>query len=244
MKKASYISTYIIYPNNVVTEDYLKGVSGHLIYNRKKHADITYETEFDNLNIPKGKIIKMSHKKWIDKFFETGSLRLGTLDYFRSLDDPEKGDIKEGSTILVGQGKAHTAFVEITSGFNNYVFCCYDGEANLEVIKRFDYDDYFIITDPVGFAKVISEKIKSVNSYQSRCLYKRDKVLVGKAPDNFDFNVISTRLSELVSQTKYFIKTENYKHQNEFRFIWETKSDVKEPLDIKCPEALSFCKRK
>ncbi len=244
MKRASYISTYLIYPNHVVTDDYLKGVPGHLIYGRRKHADVTFESEFENLGKPESQLIKMSQKKWIDKFFKTESLQLGTIDYFRSIDDPEKGDKTEGSTILVGQGKSQTAFVEITSGFNNYVFCCYDGDPNPEVIKRFKYDDYFIISDPLGFAEVVSKCINSVNSIQSKCLYKADKVMIGKTPDNFDFNVISSRLSELVNESKYFIKTEKYKHQNEFRFMWQIKSDVKEPLIIECPEALKFCKRK
>lgn len=239
-----YLSTYLVYPNEVVTDDYLTGIPGYLIYDRREHADITFESEFEGMEKPLGKLVKMTKKKYADKFFEEGKLQLGTLEYFRAVGNPEIGDKTEGSLIIVGQSEIQTAFAEIGSGFDNYVFCCYDGEPNKKVIENFRYDDYFIITDPEGFAESIAKRLNVLNKIYSKCIYKKDKVLIGKTPKDFDFNTISQRLNDLVGKAKYFIKTENYKEQNEYRFMWQMNIDVKEPLIINCPEALNYCKRK
>jgi hypothetical protein len=244
MEKAKYISGLIVYPNNVVTEDYLKGVPGYLLYNKETYVDLTYESEFNGLKEPKSQLIKMSKKEYIDAFFEHGTLKLGTLEYYRTIDDPEQGDNSEGSIIIIGQNSTNTAFAKIGSGFNNYVFCCYDGSPNNEVIEKFGYDDYFIIENPKEFAESIRQLIEANRVIRSQCIYKKDKVLFGKTSDHFDFNVLSEKLATLVDETQYFIKTDKYEHQQEYRFIWGLENNVSEPLIIKCPEAIQFCKRR
>lgn len=246
---STYISTYLVYPPNLPDEP-IKAISGALINKLfldkpipyDKFADITYEEEFEGLEVPQSKIIKMSKKEYIDDFFENGNLLIGTLESFHN-DSPEIGDNSEGSFIVVGKNTTQTAFAEIGSGFNNYVFCCYDGEPDQEIIDKFGYNDYLEIIDVKGFSEAISKSLKANRSYRSKCLYKKDKVLVGSTPDNFNFYEMSGRLKELVNETKYFLKTSNYKHQQEYRFLWELDNDIKAPLIINCKEAIKYCKR-
>lgn len=238
---AFYLTSLIIYPNEVVTPAYLSGVSGHLLYQRNVHADVTYEHEFDTLTNPSGPLIKMSQKKYIDSFFSDGTIQLGTLSFYSSLQHKEQGDNSEGSLIIVGQNNKMTAFAEISSGFDNYLFCCYDGIPETSLLSDFGYDSFFIINDPVSFSFEISKKIQCKSSFSSRCIYKRDKVLIGKTSDDFNFNVISDRLSELVGKTKYFLKPLSYSKQKEYRFMWQMPHDVLSPLIIKCPEAIKYC---
>jgi len=245
MEKAFYLSSYVVYPNSVVTENYLQGVPGSLIYREKnRFADITYESEFKGLMNPSKKIIKMSKKKYVDSFFDKGTIQLGTIDYYRSLGHSEQGDKKEGSIVIVGRGENHTTFAQITSGFNHYLFCCYDGDPNPDVINSFDYDDYFIIENPMLFMAAIMNNLKAKRGYRSKCVYKREKVLIGDVPEGFNFNAISPRLNDMVTKAKYFIKTNEYEHQREYRFMWEFESDVQNPIIIRCPEAVKYCKRR
>lgn len=243
MKKKGFLSAYIVYPNKLVTEHYLRGVPGSLIYRENEFADLTYEVEFEGLASPSGKIVKMSKKKYVDSFFETGLIQLGTIDYYRSLGHSEQGDEKEGAIVLVGRGTTETGFAQITSGFNHYVFCCYDGSPNPDIIDRFGYDDYYVIEEPELFMKAIGKKVSAKEAYRSRCIYKKEKVLIGDVPEGFDFRVMSPRLNDLASKAKYFIKTDEYEHQNEYRFMWKLDSNVQKPLIIHCPEAVEFCKR-
>lgn len=250
MKLATYITSYLIYPPQI-SKDQIRGVSGALVHQLfidepipyNKLAELTFEEEFEGLEVPEYSVIKMSKRKYIDDFFNEGLLQIGTFRSFQRYDDPEIGDKSEGSIIIVGQNSKQTAFAEIGSGFNNYVFCCFDGEPNQKVIRKFGYDDYFEIKDVNGFAKAIQNSLNAKSSMKSKCIYKGDKVLVGKTDKDFDFNIISSKLNNLVNKTKYFIKTEEYEHQNEFRFLWEVETDVNDPIIIKCPEAIKFCRR-
>ncbi|MCB0534738.1 MAG: hypothetical protein KDD14_21215 [Saprospiraceae bacterium] len=248
---SAYITSYLLYPPNL-NDQHIRAISGVLVNGLfidqpvpyDKFADITYESEFDGEHIPRHRVIKMSKTEYINSFFETGKLQLGTFKYYNQFDNPEIGDKSEGSFIIVGQNEKHTAFAEIGSGFNNYVFCCFDGEPDPEVIERFGYDDYFEIVDINGFSEAISNAINARTIYKSRCIYKKDKVLVGQTPEDFDFSTVSVRLNELANESKYFIKTNEYKHQNEYRFIWDIDADIEEPIIIDCLEATKFCKRK
>lgn len=248
---STYITSYLVYPPNL-PDQHIRAISGVLINSLfidqpvpfDKFADVTYENEFLGKQVPENKIIKLSKTKYIDDFFENGKLQLGTFKYYRKFDNPEIGDRNEGAFIVVGENSKNTAFAEIGSGFENYVFCCYDGEPNPQVIEKFGYDDYFEITDFNGFSEAIKKSISATKSYSSKCIYKKHKVLVGKTPDDFNFSVLSGKLKELVNETKYFLKTNEFNHQNEFRFTWEMTEDVDEPIIIECKEAVQFCKRK
>ena len=73
-------------------------------------------------------------------------------------------------------------------------------------------------------------RIKRFNSHKldyikkaSWPIYKRDKALVGKVPEDFNFMTISSKQLDFVNSAKYFLKPNKFSHQNEFRFIWEVK---------------------
>ena len=204
--------------------------------------EIAYEEDFKNLE-SHSRIIKMSKTEHIDNFFRTGTLMLGSFNYYKSFDNSEIGDNKEGSVIVVGESKVGTIFAGIAGGFNNYLFCCYDGNPDPEIIKNFGYDDYFEIVDPEGFSSSINESLNAVKRSRSKCLYRQHKALVGKTPNTYDYGKISGELENLVSQSKYFIKTSNFNHQNEYRFMWTIEEDIEDYILIDCPEAIKYCKR-
>lgn len=244
------ISAYSLHPPNL-PELYIRALTGALKNGLfldqpipyDKFADITYESEFNGLNKPNSTIIKMMKKQHVDSFFNNGTLQLGTFEYYRNHENDEVKDIEEGSTILVGANSKNTAVVTITGGFDHYAFCCFDGEADQDTIKKFEYDSYFEIVDPVGFQQAISKKLNAVFSMQSRCIYKNDRVLVSQVSEEFNFVVLSSHLESLGAISKFYIKNKRFALQSEFRFIWELPFDIKKPIILDFPEAIEFCKK-
>lgn len=246
----TFITEYLLYPPNL-QDEHIRALTGALKNGLfldqpipyDKFADITYESEFNGLEKPSSSIIKMSKREHVDSFFKYGTLQLGTFEYYRNHENEEVQDKEEGSTILVGSNSQNTAVVTITGGFDHYTFCCFDGQADPEIIKKFDYDSYFKIIDPVGFQQAISKKLNAVFSMKSKCLYKNDKVLISQVSDNFNFGVLSSHMETLGDISKFYIKNRRFAHQNEYRFTWKVQNDIKKPIIMDFPEAVKFCRK-
>lgn len=244
------IEDYLLFPPNL-SDEQIRALTGALKNGLfldqpipfDKFADITYEKEFTGLQKPRAKIIKMAKKRHVDSFFEKGTLQLGAFEYYRNFDNEEVRDEEEGNTILVGSNSKQTAVITITGGFDQYVFCCYDGEAEQDIIEKFEYDSFFEIADLDGFSKAISKKLNAISNNKSQCIYKKDKVLVSNVSEEFKFGVISSHLENLGSISKFFIKPWRFNHQQEYRFTWKVNNDIVEPIIIDCPEAIQFCRK-
>lgn len=249
MNTSTYLRSYLLCKN--IGEESIRAVSGALVNElpldkpipRGSYADIIYEEAIPSGKLPAEPVVKMSKAKHVDSFFQIGSLRLGTFSYYNEFDHEEIGDSAEGSFVLVGQNPPTTAFAKMKGGFNNYVFCCYAGEADDACLDRFGYDSGFRISDVESFAEAVGSKIGAKKFWFSKCSYSEDKVLVGDVSEYFDFNVLSGRLLHLANEAKYFVKPDTYSHQSEFRFVWQMPSDVDDPLDIQCPEAIQYCQK-
>jgi len=205
---------------------------------------IARESDFENLETPCKKVIKMSKTNYIDNFFKDGSIQLGSFKYYQKFDNPEIGDKTEGWFVLVGENENQTIISVVSGGFNNYMLCCFDGDPDQNIINRFEYDDYFEINYLDGFTKAISNTLNATNYKRSKCFYALSKIMVGKVNPNFNPNIISADMIHLINNSKYFLKTSNFNHQVEYRFLWTIPSDIDDKKIIKCPEAIKFCKRK
>jgi hypothetical protein len=205
---------------------------------------IAYESDFERSVKTFTKLIKMAKTEHIDNFFKDGSIQLGSFKYYHQFDNPEIGDKTEGAFIIVGCNNKSTTFAVLAGGFNNYMFCTYNGEPDPQVIKNFEYNDYFEIIDIDGFQNAISQTLDSVGFLRSECQYRQMKAFVGKADESFNLNRLSGDLINLVNHSKYFVKTSDFHHQKEFRFLWTVPYDIDDRIIIKCPEARQFCKRK
>jgi hypothetical protein len=235
-----------------LTEDQIIDIAENMasIYSLKNEtADksikkVAFEKDFEESAKTTKSVLKMSKTEHIDGFFRDGSIQLGSFSYYNQFDNPEIGDNTEGRFIIVGQNSISTTFAVVGGGYNNYIFCTYNGEPNPELIKKFGYDDYFEIIDLDGFQDAISRTLDSIVFLRSDCQYRQMKVLVGKADENFKLTELSGELLNLVNYSKYFLKTSHFQHQKEHRFLWTVPYDLKKNLIIKCPEAIQFCRRK
>jgi len=243
MQKSASISEIIRFGPNL-SIDTLEGICGNMATNRNIQADLTFESEFDGIQNPINKIVKMSKKKYVDDFFNEGKLQLGTFRYFQTMENDEARDPEEGNAVLAARNSHMTLFGHIGSGFNHYVFCTFDGDPSDDVIRQFGYDDSYEIVNVNGFTEAVSKTINARNSQRSRCLYKQHKALVSQLKEDYIFNVLSADLSSvLADKVQYFIKHKRFAHQQEYRFMWEVEEDKTKPLEIICPEAVQYCKR-
>jgi hypothetical protein len=207
-------------------------------------AEITYEEQVELNQVPDRAIVKLARREHAEAFFATGQLRLGTFKYFAALEHAEIGDKTEGSILAVGQGPRSTVFADMAGGFDNYVFCCYAGDVDsTDVRKRFGYDTSYEIASVPEFSLAISLALNARSKSYGLCVYRRHRVLVSVGPQGVVKSEISAKLLDLVGVAKYFIKPDIYSHQAEFRFLWQTASDVEAPLDVVCPKAARFCRR-
>ncbi len=204
--------------------------------------EIAYESDFKPSSV--NRIIKMTKTEYVDNFFKDGSIQLGSFEYYKQFENPEIGDKTEGSFIIVGRNSKSTIFAVVAGGFNNYMFCTYQGEPDPKVIQNFGYNDYFEIVDIEGFQRAIGKTLNSIAYLGSICQYRQLKVVVGEADENFKLDRLSGDLINLVNYSKFFLKTFDFHHQQEYRQLWTVPYDLNDKIIIKCPEAVQYCKRK
>jgi len=190
---------------------------------------------------PKNKIIKMIKAGYKKDFKENGNLQLGSFLYYQKHDNPEIGDPSEAKFVLIGEKDDLTIVANVGGGYNCRLFCCYDGDPNEDIIKKFEYDDSFIIRDPENFLLAISKTINSIYHKRAKCIYAQYKIIQGPLPGNFNPSRIDLSVLEIVNEYKYFVKTSQFSPQNEYRFIWFISDEVTDAKVINCPEARQYC---
>lgn len=194
-------------------------------------------------SLPKMRMLKMSKKEHVDQFFRDGSLALGTFHFYNQHENLQIRDIDEGRFLLIGKTSEMASFCTVHGGFNNYVFSTFDGDPDPRCIADFGYDCCYEILDPIGFAVSISKKIGAKSYLMAPCVYSEHKVFVATVEDPRAFSRISAEIMNHGRSAKYFIKPDTYANQCEYRIIFTMKDDVKKQRIIKCPEAISFCRR-
>lgn len=208
---------------------------------------LTYVLDMKIDRIPAKPVIKMMRADHAREFLETGKLRLGSIAHFRQYEHPEIGDRSEGETIMFGIGKRGTIVRQVIGGLNEWIFCCFAGDAAPAVIEKFGYDAAIGIKDPEAFGQAISESLGGLECHFARCVYSDGRVLVGltkedipEEGDNRDL-VLGTDFADMLGPARAFLKPERYSHQKEFRFTWATKAGVSGYRDIVSPKAASYC---
>ena len=191
--------------------------------------------------VPQEPIVKLGKKEHIKAFFESGTLQLGSYNYYNSFDHSEIGDSQEGIVTLLTKIPSGVIGGTYGCGYNQQIFCASIGKPDLETMKKFGYDSGFIIHDPIGFSKAVAESIGATSHIFGRCLYSPHKAVLGFPKHTVNPDKISHRSAEIVNAAKHFIKSESYSHQKEFRFLWEQSADVSGAEVFDCSSARQYC---
>lgn len=233
----------------------IKEIAGSMLHSvhedlpKHLYPDITFYENIRINELPSKPVFRFMEKEYANSFINDGNIRLGTLYHYGQENDPEIGDSEEGSFILVGQRPRLTTFANVKTGFNYYVLSAASIESSeVRQYKLKNYDACIQITEPEQFSEAIRRHLSAKSKDYGLCNYSKDRVVLANVPAFYNFETRDLKMMvdlhlSIGLKSKYFLKKESYSSQDEFRFIWETGSDVKEPLNINCPEIRNFCRR-
>jgi hypothetical protein len=197
--------------------------------------------------------------QYADAFFADGSLRLSSFSQFRKHENEQKLDRHEGKTMFVhqtNQGGGQTIEAFSTHGTNAYVLSTtmrYDAE----LMKAFGCDSYIRINRSMDFGVAIARHISGlVSAFEGPCLYQSMKIIekdLGyvdvnrfrdpKNPQQIRKDLLSEFILSQMEHYPLFMKDETFAEQSEYRFVWITRNEPSDYLDIKVPDAMQFCSK-
>jgi hypothetical protein len=218
-------------------------------------------------------LFRFMDSKYIDAFFNDGSLRISSFSRFKKHKDEQRMDKDEGKAMFVHittQGGKQTITVTVEQGISAYILSTtmrYDKD----FLDMFNVDSYIRINNSSGFGEAIAKKIENFNfGYEGACLYQDIKI-VHKDLGYIDINkfrdpqnpqppidqakippegliippspLLKEYIFSQIGHYPIFLKDKKFAHQTEYRFAWETKVLSQEYIDIKVPEAIQFCEK-
>lgn len=192
---------------------------------------------------PSSRIIKMTKSFYADQMVQYGKIRLGSVDEYMGFDHPEIGDKTEGKCIFVVAAPTQTNFFQFRGGLNEWVFCCFCGDFDQDVVSKFGYDAAVEITDPFGFLKTIEQHLGIDTSYFSECVYGDARFLINYVDSNLSASNAMLDFDKSIGLARAFIKHSRFSHQQEIRFVWPVPKSAERSIDLCCPEITKFCKR-
>lgn len=204
-------------------------------------------------------VYRYLERRFVDSFFETGTLRLSSFASFAKHADEQRLDSGEGDGVVCHRnsgGTGQTIIARLCQGRNAFVLCgatCF----RTELADAFGTDSGFRIDDTLAFADVVSRYVPGFcMGIEGPCHYSPKKLLVRdmgaidfdslKADEDankVDLQKLMALVSTMAGDDMFFLKSDRFAHQNEYRLLWHTPNDVAGHIDISCPEARQFCTR-
>ena len=198
-------------------------------------------------------VIRYLERKYVEEFFRTGQLLLTTYGQCQAHECNIRRDSNEGKakfSLELDNPSMSGGGIQ-TVGWQSYMLCASLCESR-KLMEHFDVDSYFRITNVIRFLDAISKRVPGCGSGKiGSCIYKDDDAF-GKPlpfkqipPDTGTSADLAKPMFAPVefgmSDEPYFIKSDLFAIETEFRFIWHVPYDVKGPIKIECPEAIQFC---
>lgn len=217
---------------------------------------ITIPVVVRNWSIKTPEVYRYLDQIYIDDFFNTGKIRLGTFAQFKKYPDEQRGDNTEGKNVLFGFGDGKTIVALTQHGVNSFILCT-STEENKELMNKFNANGYFKIKDSTGFGAAISNRIPGfIDGIEGFCKYSEQRNIQRQLPDfNFDdlkagpesnqigIDKLFALTAQIGREDVFFNKHISFIHQNEYRFVWNVSHPTDEAVIIECPEAVNFCEK-
>jgi len=196
-------------------------------------------------------VYRYLEKAFVEKFFDTGALRLSSFRKFGKHADEQRLDMHEGVVRVIHEcqeGRGHTLFGEIKAGKASYVLCA-SLIPSRDLMSSFGVDSAIVIHDPVGFAKAVAAHVPGfLDGIDGPCSYQGVPLILRSGPippcaleEPINEATVGSFLEELAGAHIHFLKHHSFRVQNEWRFVWRTNEWTQDHLDIVVPEARQFC---
>jgi hypothetical protein len=192
-------------------------------------------------------------EKFVDAFFQDGSLRLTSFAKCKKHTDEQRLDLEEGRLRLaISDSDTGTlkSLYELEFTDNVYLLCTTLWH-NGQLMQDFGCNSFMRIHDPAEFGRRVSRHVPGFRmGGEGPCMYQHLRLLEASLPNEKEGASTSSELSKreqlqwLLQRYALFLKHKSFSHQAEYRLFWLSDSgDLPEHLDIKVPEAREVCSR-
>jgi hypothetical protein len=132
----------------------------------------------------------------------------------------------------------------------------WNNSKQLKIEKKFKTSGCLIIDHPGLFSFGVSKKIpKFQSSIQGLAIYKEKRIIVEdniklfdeieytKLPNgSYSLNPFLYAMMNNIPNELYFLKSNKYCDESEYRILWSSGLQTKPYIDIKVPEVREFCR--
>jgi hypothetical protein len=194
-------------------------------------------------------------QRYIDDFFESGRLMLGSFATFKQHADEQRGDTQEGVNVITATGESLTVLMGAQHGMNSLVLST-SVRGDEDLMRQFGCDGYFRIIDTHYFGRAIGECLHGyTDGLEGFCTYRDHHLIRRKIPASFAAGIKAVpendfELEQALAHAQalggvevFFSKRRQYEHQAEYRIIWNLLHQVREPLVVECREAVRYCEK-
>jgi len=193
-------------------------------------------------------VFRYLERCYVDRFFETGELRLSSFATFATHKDEHRQD-SEGKNLIVGRGPNSTTYAVVEHGSDALVLCG-SASRNPKLFRTFNTDAAIQIFNTTGFGQAVASKIAALKfGLEGHCYYTNfaietkvdDHLLRGVQSGQYSINTLLAAINTVAGTGVYFRKRLRYRRQHEYRWVWVGSSPAPATLTIEVPEARRFC---
>ena len=124
-----------------------------------------------NLHVRIPQLFRYMEQEYVNDFLEKGKIRLGSYQKYRADDHEERGDSMEGFSCLDAYMKNGFLSSNLIIPNNAYLLCS-STISSKELMRKFNADSSFVISDPYGFATEIAKEIPGCKEiFLGQCVY-------------------------------------------------------------------------
>jgi len=199
-------------------------------------------------------------QQYVDRFFDTGELRLSSFAAFQKHQDEERKDGCEGYNLLIHRTEekgGQTVVIRMDVGHDAYVLCG-SGLASRDLMAKFGCDAGIVIRDTTAFANTVATHIPGfIAGLEGACSYSKMKILMKdlghlpyQPPDmppnsaaQLSQEIGQKIAQQIATEDVYFTKEQKYADQLEYRFIWRSAQPISDFVTLFVPDARQFCSR-
>lgn len=193
-------------------------------------------------------------EEFVDRFFDSGELRLSSFSKFTKHTDEARLDIDEGRAYVVASSPDRTFGALIDGGRNSYVLC---GSTTLsrELVNTFVGTNAAIEITQIGdFGLAVARQLSGfVSGVSGHCIYagrilnrhvRADPVPLPKGQSrDIPIESLFEAVGAASLEDDMFLKDIKYAGQGEYRLIWNLDKPSDDTITIFAPDAIQFCRK-
>lgn len=185
-------------------------------------------------NVANPKLYKFISSETYKKYISKGKFQLGSLQYYREIENLKIKDRKEGLSHVILENKGHILNASVISGFDKYLFCASTGLDDMS-FKKGNFGDYVMeIANVRSFSEAVSKSIGAKKWTVKKVFYSDYKAykMIFQEDIGLDLNILFKpelveKLITVSEMPSVFGKPYSFKPEEEIRIAFDLGKDVK-----------------